>query len=84
MDKFTKVFDYLLAWCFDISNEVFIRSTTLPTAVSDTYVVDEGGILIVDSLNGLLTTIATLMVISYLHKDSDPKVLQDHQKVKKV
>ena len=56
MDKFT--YSMLIIYSpgvFDISNgEVFIKVNDCPTTVTDTYVVDEGGILIVDSLNGLL------------------------------
>ena len=86
MDKFT--YSMLIIYSpgvFDISNgEVFIKVNDCPTTVTDTYVVDEGGILIVDSLNGLLNNDSDINGDKlFAYKDSDPKVLEDHKESKK-
>ena len=86
MDKFT--YSMLIIYSpgvFDISNgEVFIKVNDCPTTVTDTYVVDEGGILIVDSLNGLLSNDSDINGDKlFAYKDSDPKVLEDHKESKK-
>ena len=86
IDKFT--YSMLIIYSpgvFDISNgEVFIKVNDCPTTVTDTYVVDEGGILIVDSLNGLLNNDSDINGDKlFAYKDSDPKVLEDHSESKK-
>ena len=86
MDKFT--YSMLIIYSpgvFDISNgEVFIKVNDCPTTVTDTYVVDEGGILIVDSLNGLLNNDSDINGDKlFAYKDSTLKFYKITQKVKK-
>ena len=59
---------------FDNSDgKVFIKVNDCPTTVSDTYIVDEGGTLTVDSIGGLLINDSDIngdKIVAY--KDSDP------------
>ena len=70
---------------FDLSDgKVVIKVNDCPTTVTDTYIVDEGGILVVDSINGLLINDSDINGdVIYAYKDSDPKVLEDHKDSKK-
>ena len=70
---------------FDLSDgKVVIKVNDCPTTVTDTYIVDEGGILVVDSINGLLINDSDINGdLIYAYKDSDPKVLEDHKDSKK-
>ena len=64
---------------FDVSDgQVVIKVNDCPTTVSDTYTVSEGGVLVVDSLNGLLINDSDINGDDiFAFKDSDPLVLAD-------